>query len=407
MSRSEGSLTVDAGGGRFVALTEAARAGFSEAAWERSKQAPHTVVGILRSPASGALPFRTSWEVMIVGQTAAELYENRHLVENLNPPCALADTSWIRPGKAICQVRNTRMVTSELKKLMDFASAHRIAHIEIDHSWCGAETKWTPDEIAFFDRNKSKFWDDKPEWRQNVGGNPMAPAKGWVPFRPKADSGGNFVDLDVWALTAYGERLSPKVGVCLYLRGAVMKEFGGEHPAEEIFATYQRWGVAGIKLGFVPTGSQHNDSVIAELVRKAAEHKLLVNIHDSYFPNGLSRTYPNLVNVEGVAGEEAEPSIPAELKSRHDIMLPFTRCLMGPVDYTPEMFKPSKTHAHQVAMLAVFHGRPLIRGGMRQWSPGGAGGGEIEFVEKLPALFDEMRVFTEFGQHVTVARRRR
>lgn len=406
MSKSEGCVTIAVGGGRFVALTDANRAGFPEVAWERSKQTPHTIVGSLRSECEGALPFRTSWEVMIVGQTAAKLYENRHIVENLNPPCAIADTSWIRPGAAICQVRNTRMVTSELKKLMDFASAHHIAHVEIDHSWCGAETKWTPQEIEYFEKNKWKIWNDKPEWRQNVSGNPMAAAKGWVPFRPKADSGGNFVDLDVPALVAYGERLTPKVGVCLYLRGAVIKEFGGEHAADDIFATYQRWGVAGIKLGFVPSGSQQNERVIAELVKKAAAHKLLVNIHDSYFPNGLSRTYPNLLNVEGVAGEEAEPSIRPETKSLHDIMLPFTRCLMGPVDYTPEMFKKGKTHAHQVAMLGVYHGRPSIRGGMKQWSPGGVGGGEIEFVEKLPALFDEMRVFTDLGKHVTVARRR-
>lgn len=278
--------------------------------------------------------------------------------------------------------------------------------MEIDHSWCGAETRWTAREIEFFEKNKSKFWNDKPEWRSNVAGNPMAPARGWVPFRPKADSGGNFVDLDVAELAAYGNRLSPRVGVCLYLRGAVIKEFGGEHAADDIFAVYQRWGVAGIKLGYVPQGSRQNERTIAELVRLAANHKLIVNIHDAYLPAGLSRTYPNLVNVEGVAGEEAEPSIDPRIKSLHDVMLPFTRCLMGPVDYTPEIFKPSKTRAHQVAMLGVLHGRPSIRGGMKQWSPGGVGGKEIEFVRRLPGLFDEMRVFTDLGKTVTVARRR-
>ena len=406
MSKSEGALTVDAGEGRFVALTDADRGDFAQAAWERSRAKAGTIVGTLRSPAEGALPFRTSWEVIVVGQTAAKLYENRHIVENVNAPCAIADTSWIRPGQAISQIRNTRMVTAEIEALMDFASKHNIEYVEIDHSWCGAETKWTAEEIAFFERSKSKFWDDKPEWRSNVGGNPMAAAKGWVPFRPKADSGGNYVDLNVAEVAAYGNRLTPKVGLCLYIRGAVIKEFGGEHPADEVFATYERWGVAGIKLGFVPCGTQENERAVADVVRKAANHRLIVNIHDGYFPSGLSRTYPNLMNVEGVAGDESEHSIAPSMKGLHDIMLPFTRCLMGPVDYTPEMFKASKTRAHQVAMLGVYNGRPTIRGGMKQWSPGGAGGGEIEFVEKLPGLFDEMKVFTDLGKYVTVARRR-
>ncbi len=406
MSKSEGAVTVDAGGGRFVALTDADRGNFAQVAWERSKAKVGTLVGTLRSPAEGALPFHTSWEVMIVGQSAAELYQNRHIVENVNAPCAIADTSWMRPGQAISQIRNVRMVTAEIKSLMDSASKHKIEYVEIDHSWCGAETKWTADKIALFEKSKPPFWDDKPEWRDNVGGNPMGAAKGWVPFRPKADSGGNYVDLDVADVAAYGNRLSPKVGLCLYVRAAVIREFGGEHPADAVFATYERWGVAGVKLGFVPCGSQESERAVADVVRKAAAHRLIVNIHDGYFPSGLSRTYPNLMNVEGVAGEESEHSIPPAVKSLHDVMLPFTRCLMGPVDYTPEMFKPSKTHAHQVAMLAVYNGRPTMRRGMKEWSPGGAGGGEIEFVEKLPGLFDEMRVFTELGKYVTVARRR-
>lgn len=406
MAKSEGAVTVALDAGRFVALTDADRSDFSQVSWERKKDAAGTIIGTLHSAAEGAPPFTTSWEVLLIGDSMAGLYENRFLVENLNPSCAVADTSWIRPGQAICQVRNTRMVTDELKKLCDFASAHKIEYLEIDHSWCGAETKWTPEEIAFFGKSHTKFWDDKPEWKNNVGGNLLAAAKGWVPFRPKADSGGNFVDLDVPALCAYGHSLEPPVGICLYVRGATLKEFGGEHAVGEVFAQYEKWGVAGVKPGFVPPASQVNERAITYMVRKAAEHKLIAVIHDAYYPSGLSRTYPNLMNVEGVAGEEAEHSIAPEMKSLHDILLPFTRALMGPLDYTPEMFNKGKTHAHQVAMLGVYHGRVSIRGGMRAWSPGGEGGGEIEFVAKLPGLFDEMKVFTDPGQWVTVARRK-
>lgn len=405
MSRSEGAVTIALDEGRFATLTDADRTSFPITFWHNRKESPNTVLGRLGSQAEGQPPFDTSWEVILLGETTAKLYENRHLVENLNPPCAIADTSWIRPGEAISQIRNTRMVTGELQKLMDFASSHNVEYVEIDHSWCGAETKWTPEEIAFFDKNKGPFWADKPEWRANVVGNPRAPAKGWVPFRPKSLAGGNYVELDMPELASYGKKLNPPVGLCVYLRAAVVKEFGGEHPADEIFDVYQKWGLAGIKIGFVPCGSQQAEAAIVDVVRKAANHKLIVNIHDGYLPSGLSRTYPNLMNVEGLAGDESEHSIDAKIKSLHDVLLPFTRGLMGPLDYTPEMFKKAKTHAHQVAMLGVYHGRPSIRGGMKQWSPGGEGGKEIEFLKKLPGLFDELKVFTQLGEYVTVARR--
>jgi len=406
MKKSEGAVTVDAGGGNFVSLTDADRADFSVVSWSGRKDTPNTLVAAMHSPATGALPFRTSWLAMVIGETAGRLVENRHLVENLNPPCAIQDTSWIKTGKAICQVYNVRMVTDEIKQLLDFGSAHNLDYLEIDHSWSGAETKWTPEEIANFEKNMGPFWKEHPEWRDNVKGGLMNPARGYVPFRPHSFNGGNFVDLDVPAVTAYGKSLKHPVGICLYVRGALLKEFGGEHAIEDVFACYEKWGVAGVKPGFVPPSSQQNERAIAYMVKKAAEHKLIAVIHDAFMPYGLSRTYPNLVNVEGLAGEEAEPSIAPEIKSLHDIMLPFTRGIMGPFDYTPQIYKNSKTHCHQVAMTGVYLGRASVRAGMKQWSPGGEGGAEIEFVEKMPGLTDEIKVTTDLGKYVTVARRK-
>ncbi len=114
---------------------------------------------------------------------------------------------------------------------------------------------------------------------------------------------------------------------------------------------------------------------------------------------------PNLVNVEGVAGEEAEPSIAAPIKSLHDVMLPFTRGLMGPLDYTLEFYKTTKTHCHQVEMIGVYDGRSSLRGGLRTWSTGGTGGSEVEFIRRYLGLFDEERVATKLVRWVTVARR--
>jgi alpha-glucosidase len=406
MKKSEGAVTVDAGNGNFVSLTDADRADFSVVSWSGKKDVPGVLTASLHSPSSGKLPFKTSWLAMVIGETAGKLIENRYLVENLNPPCAIADTSWIKPGKAICQVYNARMVTDEIKKLMDFGSAHNFDYLEIDHSWSGAETKWTPEEIANFEKNMSPFWKDHPEWRDNVKGDLMKAAKGYVPFRPVSYNGGNLVDLDIPALTAYGMSLKRPIGLCLYVRGALLKEFGGEHAINDVFSCYEKWGLQGVKPGFVPPSSQENERNIAYMVKSAAEHKLIAVIHDAFLPYGLCRTYPNLVNVEGLGGEEAEPSTPPEIKSLHDIMLPFTRGIMGSLDYTPQIYKNSKTHCHQVAMSCVFLGRTSVRAGMKQWSPGGEGGAEIEFMEKMPGLTDEIKVTTDLGKYVTLARRK-
>ena len=404
----ESCVTLDLGNGAFATLTDADRSDFPEAVWSNKKDAPHVVMSGFGGPPlpDCPLPLITSWEVMILGEGAAGLRSNRHLVPNLNPPCALTDTSWIRPGnKAICQVYNAKMTNQELKPLLDFASAHNIPYMEIDHSWSGAETKWTPAQIDNFAKKKGKFWNDRPEWRDNVKGGLTVPAKGYVPFRPDSYEGGNLVDLDIPALVAYGNSLNPKVGVCLYVRCELLKEFGGEHAIEDVFKVYASWGIAGVKPGFVPNGSQANERAIAYMVKKAAEHKLIAVIHDALTPYGLDRTYPNLLNVEGVAGEEAEPSIAPEIKSLHDIMLPFTRGMMGPFDYTPHFYKKSKTQSHQVAMIGVYDGRSSIRAGMKAWSPGGVGGSEVEFVSRYPGLFDDEKIFADLGKYVTVARR--
>jgi alpha-glucosidase len=181
MKKSEGAVTVGLGGGKYVSLTDADRADFSVVSWSGKKEAPNTLVATMHSPATGTLPFKTSWLAMVLGETAGKLVENRHLIENLNPPCAIADTSWIKPGKAICQVYNVRMVTEEIKKLMDFGSAHDFDYLEIDHSWSGAETKWTPEEIANFEKHMGPFLERAPGMAGQREGRPDETRQGLRP----------------------------------------------------------------------------------------------------------------------------------------------------------------------------------------------------------------------------------
>lgn len=406
LMKTECNVTLDLGKNRWVSLTDADRSDFPQVAWVNNKETPNTVFCSMRDSAASDLPFKTAWHVVIVGDKVAKLYEHRYLVQNLNPPCAF-DASWIRPGNAVSLVRNGERVTSEVKKLMDWASEHKIDYVEIDHSWNGAETKWTAEEIAQFEKNMEKGWEKRPEWRKNVQADPRYAVKGWVPFRPHSYKlGGSYVDLNVKEACDYGKSLKPPVGLCVYLRGVQLKEFGGDYPMDDVFKAYAEQGLAGVKPGFVPSGSQYNERTINALIATAAKYKLILSIHDAYYPSGLDRTYPNLMTVEGGAGDEAEHSVPPELKSVHDVCLPFTRILMGPFDYTPEIGRKSKTHCHQVALLG-YPGRASIRGGTKQWAPGGECGVEQEFAVRYGGgLFDDTKVFAEMGKYVTFARRK-
>jgi alpha-glucosidase len=204
--------------------------------------------------------------------------------------------------------------------------------------------------------------------------------------------------VDMPEVLRYAKEKNVRCWVWLYWTDA-------EKQYKDAFALYEKWGIAGVKIDFMDRDDQEMVNWYHKIVKNAAAHHLMVNFHGAFKPDGFSRTYPNLMNVEGVAGEEAEPSMPPEIKSFHDVMLPFTRCLMGPVDYTPQVYKTSKTQCHQVALISLYPGRVSIRGGMAQWSLGGVGGGEVEFVDKLPNLFDEKKVVTDLGRYVTVARR--
>jgi alpha-glucosidase len=174
-----------------------------------------------------------------------------------------------------------------------------------------------------------------------------------------------------------------------------------ERQLDEILPLYKQWGVAGLKYGFVQVGSQKWTAWLHDAIRKAAEYQLMVDVHDEYRPTGNTRTWPNLMTAEGVRGNETMP--PAE----NNLVLPFTRYLCGPADYTicwyDKRLKPSG--AHQLALAVVYfspwqfvfwYDRPSIVGD----EP------ELAFFKHVPTVWDDTRVLDgKIGQHVTITRR--
>jgi alpha-glucosidase len=154
------------------------------------------------------------------------------------------------------------------------------------------------------------------------------------------------------------------------------------------------------------------------ILRKAAEHKLLVDLHGAYKPTGLVRTYPNYMTQEGVLGAEYNKWTD-RITATHNVTLPFTRMIVGPMDYTPgafrhvtrAQFKPQDklptvftTRAHQLAMYVVYDS-PLQmvsdHPGAYRGEPG------ADFLRVVPASWDETRVIEgRIGEFIVMARRR-
>lgn len=357
--KCERPLTVEIGGGNWTALAEAAQVNYP-----RMLLAPDGGGGLkpwLDSAVKGTLPFETPWRVFVLGRAPGDLMERNYLLLNLNPPQA-RDYSWVKPGKVI---REVTLSTKGGKAAVDFAVKRGIDYIEYDAGWYGHE------------------YDDASDATK------VAPDPKRIASIP--EHGG----LDLEEVIRYAR--SKDVGVILYVNRRAL-----ERQRDVIFPLYRKWGVAGVKFGFVQVAGQEWANWLVESVRKAADHKLLVDVHDSYRPSGWQRTHPNLLTVEGVRGNEHMPA------ATHNTTLPFTRAVAGPYDYTICWTTPrlKTTRAHQMAMSVVVYS-PLQFLFWYDRPDQVEDGPELAFFNDLPVTWDETRVLAgAIGEYAVVARRK-
>jgi alpha-glucosidase len=355
----ERPLTVDPGNGLWVSLAEAGQTNYPRMLLGARNEA---VVTQLDGGVRGTLPFETPWRVLVLGRRPGDLLERNYLLLNLSRPQALTATTWIKPGKVI---REVTLSTKGGKAAVDFAAANGLQYIEYDAGWYGHE------------------YDDEADAR-TVSPDPKRIAS--IP-----DHGG----LDLPEVIRYAKQKG--IGVILYVNRRQL-----EARMDELFPLFRKWGVAGVKFGFVNVKGQEWAEWLTEAIRKAAAQQLMVDVHDSYRPSGLTRTFPNLMTVEGVRGNEHMPT------ASHNTTLPFTRAVAGSLDYTicwmTERLKT--TWGHQLAQLVV-HYSPwnfvfwYDRPDQITESPG------LEFFSVVPTTWDETRVLAgAIGTHAVVARRK-
>jgi alpha-glucosidase len=301
------------------------------------------------------------------------LLENNDLFLNLNDPCALKDTSWIKPGKII---REVTLTTTGGKACVDFAVKRGLQFIEFDAGWYGHE------------------YDPKSDARA-------------VNLDPKRSKG----PLDMEEVCRYAK--SKGIGVLLYVNHLAL-----EKQMDDLFPIYKRWGIAGIKFGFVNVGSQKWTSWMSEGIRKCGQNGLMVDAHDEYRPTGYARTYPNFMTCEGILGDEEK-----KRTNEQTLLTLFSRFLAGPADntvcYYDKRVDELCSHAYQLAKPVCLYSpwQFLFWYDRPSGAPakvGGAGGAEtqigddpeLEFYNAMPTVWDDTKVISgKLGDHAIIARR--
>jgi alpha-glucosidase len=369
---SERPLVLQLPGGRYACLAEAEMVNYSRTKFSLDPNKPNTINCSIYDRVDFFTPFATPWRVVMVAEHAGELLANNDLLLNLNPPCEIKNTSWIKPGKII---REMTLSMKGSKELIDFAVKRHLQYIHFDAGWYGYEYVTSSDATK-------------------------------VNVDPRRNPNS---DLDLQEVIRYANKKG--IGVFLYVnQRALYKQL------DEILPLFQKWGVKGIKFGFVEVGSHKWTTWLHDAVKKCAKYNLMVDIHDEYRPTGFSRTYPNLLTQEGVRGNEEMPD------ATNSTILPFTRFIAGPADHTicyyhrPEL-KPrlketqnarvmKTTSGHQLALAVVFYS-PLQFLYWYDKPEDSQNEPELEFFDKVPTVWDDTKVVDgEIAKHITIARRK-
>ncbi|WP_139955760.1 glycoside hydrolase family 97 protein [Flavicella sediminum] len=392
----ERPLLIDMGANLKVALAEAklvdyARLSYSKGTsskysilssldgkMEEQKQDTITGAVIAERKLEGAkvhkkLPFQSPWRVVMMAENEGELLENNYIIQNLNDPSEIKDTSWIQPGKVL---RETTLTTKGGMAAIDFVANHKMQYIMFDAGWYGDEMKNSSDATT-------------------------------VTLDPKRSKG----PLDMKAVTAYGKEKG--VGLILYVNRRSL-----EKQLDDVLPLFKEWGVAGIKFGFVRVGDQDATTWMHEAIKKAAAYEFIVDVHDEYRPTGFSRTYPNLLTQEGIGGDETT------VTNEQTLTHMFTRLLAGAADntvcyYNARVAKMG-SHASQLAktvclfsplQFLYWYDKPAASPEKLDglWGDTRHIGNEpeLEFFKNVPTTWDETKVLAaEIGKVGVIARRK-
>lgn len=311
---------------------------------------------------------QSPWHVAIIGSKNTVVEST--LVTDVAPSNRLGDVSWVKPGVASWVYWAYNHGSNDyniIKKYVDMAVELNLPYVLID-----------------------------AEWDQMKDGKKIEDAVKYAVDKN--------VDPIIWYNSSIG-----------WIDGAPTPMFRLNKPEdrEKEFAYISSIGVKGVKIDFFSGDNQRNMQYMIELLESAAKYHLTVNFHGATLPRGWQRTYPNLVSTEGVYGAEWYNNVPTFTKkaAKHNATLPFTRNVVGSMDYTPCAFTDSQhphitTHAHELALTALFesgvqHLADRPESFLSQPDDVKA------YLKHLPAAWDETRLIEGYpGEYVVMARRK-
>lgn len=312
------------------------------------------------------------WQTLIVG-SLADVVESTLVTDNA-APCRLDDTSWIEPG--VCSwiywaYNHGSNDITIIRKYIDLAVKLKLPYVLIDAEW---------DEMDKVAANEGKTIEDAVRECVEAGVKPL-----------------------IWYSSSIG-----------WINGAPGPKFRLNKPEdrEREFAWCENIGVKGVKIDFFNGDVQQNFEFMIDLLECAAKHHLTVNFHGATLPRGWQRTYPNLVSTEAVYGAEWYNNRPVLTNKAacHNATLPFTRNVVGSMDYTPCAFSDSQhphitSHAHELA-LTVLYESGVQHLADRPESLLAQPKQVQQFFGQLPTVWDETRLLSGYpGESVVMARR--
>lgn len=315
------------------------------------------------------LPWQSAWRLLVVG-SLADIVEST-LVTDVSEPLQIDTTDWIRPGAVAWVYWAYNHGSKDYRKVVeyvDLAAAMHWPYVLIDWEWDRMGNGGNIEDAVAYARSK--------------GIKPLM----WYNSK---DSAGSGVGLD-----PYGRMLT-------------------QEARRREFAWLNSIGVYGVKVDFFEDDRQQTMVYYLDLLEDAAKFHLMVDFHGATVPKGWDRTYPNLMTMEAVYGAEWYGYAPTltNLGAIHNATLPFTRNVVGPMDYTPVTFSNAgfphtTTYAHELALSVVFESglqhfadRPeafyaLPAAGRR-------------FLMTVPVAWDDIRLIDGYpGKRVVIARRK-
>ncbi|MEN2401252.1 glycoside hydrolase family 97 protein [Flavobacterium sp. MC2016-06] len=364
--RGNGNTTLDAMFPKYV-LEAVDKDGRSDRVQNITKEADY----IAETTGNRAFP----WRVFIISDDDRTFVES-NLAYQLGTPNVLKNTDWIKPGKVAWDWYNDNNIygvdfkaglnTATYKYFIDFAAKNKVEYVILDEGW----TKSTTQILDF---------------------NP---------------------DMDVKELIRYGKEKG--VGIILWVLWKPL-----DANLLQILETYKSWGAKGIKIDYMQRNDQYMVNSYEQIARECAKLELLVDFHGAFKPSGLHRMYPNVLNYEGVRGNENN-KWSDEITPEHTVTIPFIRMAAGPMDFTPGSMvnkQPKNfaisfnnpmtigTRAHQVAMYVVYEA-PLQ---MMCESPSTYYKEQetVDFITQIPTVWDETKVLHgSVGNYIVVARKK-